>query len=111
MGGGGLSPGAGHLDHGAGCLLPKEHADREVMGDPGGSYGREERVIGIQVDGSDEEIVRAPHRLLGRYPLLPAVDIDGVNPMAGPREAGREFGSAMDGIEDEDLHGMIRGAP
>jgi hypothetical protein len=76
------------------------------MGDPGGLDGRKERVIGIHVDGRDEEIVPAPHRLLWRYPLLTAVDIDGVDPVAGPRKAGREFLSAMDGIEDEDLHGM-----
>ena len=66
---------------------------------------------GIQVDGCNEEVVPPHGRLLRRYPLLPPVDVYRVCPVAGPLQVGGEVRSAMDGIEDEDLHGMVRGAP
>jgi hypothetical protein len=77
-----------------------------VVGDPGGRDGGEERVVRVKVDGSDEEIVPPALRLARRDPPLPAVDVYRVDPVAGSGEAGGEVRSAMDGIEDEDLHGM-----
>jgi hypothetical protein len=111
MGRGGLSPCPRYLDHGPGGLSGEEHPDREVMGDPGRLDGGEEGIGRIQVDGCNNEIIDSGGRFFRWDPLLAAVNIDRVHMVAGAREGIREVRSAMDGIEDEDLHEMVRGAP